>query len=293
MTNYSMHLINVRRQLVRIAGIVLLIAATIVVVRSRAIAQSTATISQPFTLSANSHRPLVDILDKIQALYKVPINFEEVPYQYSGDMEFRTVSTKSGPAQYATPIEGQLNVKLDGHDVNALEAVRSVVNAYSMSGLPGIYTVEEVKGRIYVVPLKVRGTSDTMESITAMMNRQITFPVAERPVTITIGMLVDSLSKVSGQRVVLLDEHLPDEATVELGANNESFRDIMSSFIEKVGQRLYFRLIYAPNDKTYYLNLEAVLTTPVGGFSTEKTSPANSSVLSKPPADSPFFTKDK
>jgi hypothetical protein len=284
-------IINTHRRLARNAGIVFVIAVTVVLMQSRAVAQSVAGIAQPFRLSVNSHRPLADMLDKIQVLYKTPINFEEAPYQYSGDIEFRTISTKSGSAHYATPVGGQLNVTLDEHDSNALQAVQSVVNAYSMSGLPGAYTVVQVKGRIYVVPVQTRGTSGTIQSITAMMNQQITIPVAERPVQATIEMLVDGLSKVSGQRVVLLDEHLPDNVTVQLGANNESFRDIMYSFTEKIGQNLYFRLLYAPNDKTYYLNLEAVARAPVGGFSTAKTPLGNSPVLGKEPVDNPFFIK--
>ena len=181
MTNYTTHVISIQQRLARTASIAFLTTVIVVMMQGRAFAQSTAGIARPFTLNVNSHRPLADMLDKIQVLYKTPINFEEAPYQYSGDIEFRTVSTKSGTAQYATPIEGQLNVTLDGHDANALEAVKSVVNAYSTSGLPGTYTVEEVKGRIYVVPVQIRGASGEMRPIAAMMNQPITIPVAERP----------------------------------------------------------------------------------------------------------------
>src|SRR5665213_1448167 len=77
-----------------------------------AIAQSTGTAANG-SLSVTSGRPLADMLDKVQHLFVLPVDFEEAPYESPLDLKTIPVVQSDGSTKtfLALPVKG-FNVTL-------------------------------------------------------------------------------------------------------------------------------------------------------------------------------------
>lgn len=93
-------------------------------------------------LHVHTGRPLAEMIDKIQHLYVKPVNFEEVPYESSGDLISRSVRQEDGSAvTLLDPPIVDFAVTLGPSDSTVYKAAQSAAAAYTKAGLPGIYEV--------------------------------------------------------------------------------------------------------------------------------------------------------
>jgi hypothetical protein len=251
-----------------------------------------APLTQPEIVSVNNPRPLARALARIEELYHSPIDYEEVPYESPSDLASTSVTRNGVNAQRVFPRGGQLTVTLSPEtDPTPYLAVESVLGEYINAGLAGQYRVDQLHDRIEVVPTRVSTSGGSQRDISPVMSTPISFPSANRPIAVTLNILASKLSAMAGVKVLMAGEPFQDNATVELGADNEPARNLIVDLGTKTGVPLSFALLYDPNEKAYYLDIKSVPT----GIKAGTARPANGpSALPKVgQSNSPFFVKTK
>jgi hypothetical protein len=241
----------------------------------------------PTTLNASGSRPLADMLQKLQQLYKFPITYEEVPYENPAELRASNARTATG-VRPLFPLGGDLDVTLDSSASTPLSATQAVLSAYTGNGLPGLYQAIEGDGRVDVIPTHVRGTNGVMRPITPVMSQPVVLPPGERRIVDSLQAMGTALSKASGFKVYILSSGIPENATADLGSAGGAARDVIAKLGAQYGIPISFQALYEPNEKAYYVNLQLVT-------SFIPTTTQNPAKPKKPAAspDNPFFTKVK
>lgn len=245
--------------------------------------------SSSTTITAQGHRPLADALDQLQTRISKPINFEEAPYQDSRDVGMQPIQAMSGTINFLYPLGGRFSADLKQGDTDAGSTAKTVLNAYHSAGLAGIYTTVERGGRVDVVPSQVRSPNGSASPVAPLMEHRISFAKAVRPLADTIQMVVETLATARGVKIVIASMPVARRASIELGADNEPASDVLlAAFARLSPASVYYRLLYDPNDRTYYLTVRGTpqyLGEPGPSPAAQKPIPVPS------PPDSPFFQK--
>jgi hypothetical protein len=165
-----------------------------------------------------------------------------------------------------------------------------VVNAYNGAKLSGVYRAVKKGNRVDVVPVQVLAADGiSWLTVAAVMDRPVSFPSGSRSVEDAAQLLADTLSAAAGVKVVLATMPKFRGVTVSIGANNEPASDVLFAvFAQVTPAPLYYRLLYDPSGKTYYLTVRgapANLGGPGPSVTQQKRTPRQSS------PDSPFFKK--
>jgi hypothetical protein len=243
--------------------------------------------SFPFTLVGHG-KGLSQVLDQIQIAYNIPINFEEAPLQYDGDVQIVNVA---GLQPKRVSRASDLTVVLTSLDSTAYLAAQSAISAYIQAGYPGTYGVFQRTDRLDVLPVSVKDASGTTVNVGSLMSTSITFPTARRTVADTVETIANYVSQATGRNVLLISAPALAMRTVELGADSQSLGDVIQNFASALGDTFSLRLHYSVTDGAYYMDFRR--TTPVDAAG----KPWVPMPLIQPskvgPANSPFFTKDK
>jgi hypothetical protein len=211
------------------------------------------------TLTVKSGRPLADMLDKLQQVYVVPIDFEEVPYESVADLKTLSVTQGDGSIRtfLATPIV-DFDVTLGQPESSAFGATQTVLGKYAGAGLPGFYTVIQGSDRVDVIPSQVLASAGGLRNVTPVMSSPVQFPLATRGVIETLRLVAQSISSGNAVKVILLNAPFSLTDTVTMGATGEAARDVIANLGNTFGVPMSSQCLYDATDKTYYLNVHAV-----------------------------------
>jgi hypothetical protein len=230
-------------------------------------------------------RALEDVLTQVKMAFQYPIYYEELPLENSGDV--RVAQAPGFKAEAVSPVSS-LSVTLSGIDSTPYLAVQSVLSAYAHAGYPAEYRVIQHERRLEVVPFQVRATDGSGRAVTPILSLPISFPVATRTAVDTLQLMVDSASKQSGYKIVIIRAPTPHFQNVEMGATGEAFGDALEKMSAALSSNYSISLRYVIDTKTYYLDAgPSSPPDPPGLPAThgKKSTPTNG------PANSPFFTK--
>ena len=193
----------------------------------------------------------MDVLDRLQTLYRFPINYEDVPYEYAPDIRnsFRPNSSLRG----AFPAGGPLSVVMNSDVKDVLSAVQQAVDAYQNAGYPGRYQVFKTDSAIDVIPVAYRSADGAMKAMKPLMSEPVEIPKATRMLADQTLALCAALSKAHGVKAeCLLQVSLDPD--VEFGATGETAREAASLLINQTLPNWSVRALYEPGDKTYYVS---------------------------------------
>ena len=245
-------------------------------------AQSAIVWNEPTIISVDSGRPLMDLLDRLQTLYRFPINYEDVPYEYAPDI--KTSFRPDGSVRGAFPVGGKLDVVMNSDVKDALSAVQRAVVAYEKAGYPGRYQVSLTGSAIDVVPVAYRSADGTMKDLKPLMSESVVIPQASRELP---GHLIALCAALSTAHKVKVECNLQAsfQPLVEFGATGETGRASASLLINQALQNFSVRALYEPGEKTYYVSF-----VPAFSALPKAVTPApNTPALTRNPSN-PFFT---
>ena len=226
---------------------------------------------------ADSPRPFNDALTAIEEQLRVPVNYEEAVIT---DRQHLVKGEEIGlaPGRFYQK-GGRLTIHYVPGEGDAMAAVGTAVSAYERSGLPGSYKVTREGSMIAVVPLTAAPLFET----------KITLSKQDRTIPDLVEELAQQVSKVSGKRIVLLNQPYTTETKFSIAAQNEPLWRVFEQVNDSVGPTS-FRFIYEPSTSIYYLNLNAVRTVRPEDL---PELPTASSQIHGRPTSSPFFVKTK
>jgi hypothetical protein len=242
------------------------------------------------TITVNDPRALAQAALQLERQVGIAVNYEDVPYAYSGDISDVTDSVMTAAQKAAhpgahilIPRGGQISsnlVQVPGFALKSLSNLPSIASASplvsaiiaqnSTQGLPGNYTSTSLNGAFYIVPAQFRNASGVMTNVTPALDATITLPAAERSAADTLDLVLQQASQVAGVNIALggAPAGLLATSRVTISAANEAARSVLGRlFLTLASQkmpdgsaasRLAYHLYYDPGLKYYLLNVHGV-----------------------------------
>jgi len=235
------------------------------------------------------HRPLAGAVDKLQDILQVTINYEDAPYEHSGDLE--DVSTPQQRAaspgfHLLVPLKGEVSVVVTGaSESDKMYSILGLLNSHRNAGLPGDFTVEQANGAYYVIPVKVKAANGSMRDVSSVMRTPITLSGGERQAIDVEVAIVAAVSKAAGVKIVVGSFPFRPVTKLILAADREPARDVLARLFAKLSQTpVCYRLLYDPMMHEYMLNVQA---------GQHQAAPVRPAVPAAPPVltPGPFFKK--
>ena len=192
-------------------------------------------------VTVDDTRPLAAAILKIEELSGIPINYEDVPVYYSGDIKVADFAARApvppGGERTLVARGGQLSVVIvvdatTGRlkDIQAVEtALAALVSAYNSSDLPGDFEIEQSNGVFFVKPVRYRDTSGATRPMTPVLSTPITFPEEKRTREQTMRLILRQVSAAAGLEIGLGGMNLWGEVT--LGAQNEPAHHVIARML--------------------------------------------------------------
>jgi hypothetical protein len=206
-------------------------------------------------LVANSPRPLEQVLDALQRKYGWIVNYEDPQYVATADYVEKPDAEQSRiPAGRSFSVEFPTGAAEE-------KVLRLVVDAYNKSNNPGHFEVRQLAGGNFdVVGTQAHDEKGKMLVQQIPLDISVTLPSEERSINETVGRICEEVTKqlhfdfnlgISPRSFLL-------RTTAKIGGSNKSARDFLTESLTATHQKLYWRLLFDPNSKTYLLNLHAV-----------------------------------
>lgn len=204
---------------------------------------------------ANSPRPLEQTLDALQRKYGWVVNYEDPQYVATADY------VENAGTEHSL-IPGGRNFSVEFPTGTAEDkALRTVVDAYNKSSNPGHFEIRQLAdGTFDVVGTEAHDEKGKMSAQPIPLDISVTLPTEEHPVNETVDRICEEVTKqlhydfylgISPRSFLL-------RTSAKIGGTNKSAREFLTQSLTATHQRLYWRLLFDPNTKTYLLNLHAV-----------------------------------
>lgn len=206
-------------------------------------------------ISADSPRPLEQVLDALQRKYGWVVNYEDPQYVATSDYVENAGGEHSRlPAGRTFSIEFPTGTPEE-------KVLRLIVDAYDKSGNPGHFEMRQLAdGSFDIVGTEAHDEKGKMSPQPVPLDLSVTLSADERPVNETVDQICQEVTKqlhfdfnlgISPRSFLL-------RATAKIGGTNKSAREFLTQSLTATHQRVYWRLLFDPNSKTYLLNLHAV-----------------------------------
>jgi hypothetical protein len=246
--------------------------------------------TESIVISVKDPRPLAAASLEIERRSGIVVNYEDLRYERSEDLEDVTDRTltpeqrsNSPNARIVVPRGGEIRfpitvdtkTKRIGDLSAALTAVTVAIRAWEPPA--GRFEVRTYDGVLFVEPSQLRADGITREA-PSVLSARITIPVMRRTAMESLNSIVDQVSKASGFRIVLGTVPMGTLAVTEvsIGANNEPAKFVLAKLfaamrlaessqpvVPSAGlslslARLSYRLLFEPQLRYYALNIHPV-----------------------------------
>jgi len=204
---------------------------------------------------ANSPRPLEQVLDALQRRYGWVVNYEDPQYVATADYV-----ENAGAEHSRIPAGRSFSIEFPSGAAEE-KILRLVVDAYNKSTNPGHFEVRQLADASFdIVGTEAQDEKGKMFAQQIPLDVSVTLPSEERPINETVDQICQEVTKqlhydfnlgISPRSFLL-------RTTAKIGGTNKSAREFLTQSLTATHQRLYWRLLFDPNTKTYLLNLHAV-----------------------------------
>jgi hypothetical protein len=240
---------------------------------------------------ASSARPLAQGLDALQKKFGWVVGYEDPRYLSKADVT-ELVDELHGPKPRLVPVGGRFEAgfPLPPGEVSAEaaadteeKALRLVVDAYNHSNNAGQFELRKSsqQGNLVVVGSAARDSKGAIAPQKALFDTAITLVRAKRTGTEAIQLICRRVATRTGIPVSLgvSPRVLLDHNPVTVGGTKVAARDLLLQILSQTRGNCYWRLLFDPDSKGYFLDIHAV---PAA-----KAQPATPPPATVPPAKSP------
>ncbi len=205
---------------------------------------------------ANSPRPLAQVLDALHLKYGWTVNYEDPAYTASADL----VDAPKGSPLAKLPAGAAFSVQFPANAPDEEKTLRQIVDAYNQSKNPGQFELRHTaEGAFYVVGNGAHDDKGSIAKQQVLFDSPVTIASEERNITETVKLICDQLAAQGGPSVTLaVTPRKPmDHNTAKLGGTKIPTRDLLLQALRATHQTLYWRLLYDPDSKGYFLDIHA------------------------------------
>lgn len=210
-------------------------------------------------------RPLAVAVEQAETVLGIPINYEDVRYENSADLE--DVSTAAQRAEVpgyrllvprTGRVSGLLRAGRFGPHGGKVLDVANLLSSYRENGLPGDFTIEEANGMLYVVPTRYLAADGRKRDMLSLMRTPVSVPFADRTVWDTVAVIMDSVSVTTRARVRIGMMPFFPKLKISYGVSGASARDALAELFGKAASGpVSYQLLFDPR-AGYMLNVHPV-----------------------------------
>jgi hypothetical protein len=213
-------------------------------------------------IAANSPRPLAQVLDALREKYGWEVEYEDA--RYAAKLDF---VERPGPdgSPMAFPAGGSFTVEVAaGSDTTPPaedKTVQLIVDAYNQSKNPGRFGLRQSEGGRYsVVGVGAQDDSGKILVQEPVLDTAISLPEESRTASATLDLICRKITEQTHVPVTvgITPRALVDHKDVKVGGKEIEARTLLARTIDGVGHAMYWRLLFDPKSKGYYLDLHGV-----------------------------------
>jgi hypothetical protein len=205
-------------------------------------------------ITANSPRPLEQVLDALRQKYGWVVDYEDPQFVSQLDLI-------DGPApQSWLPSGGTFSLEFPADAPLAEKTLHQLVDSYNESKNPGRFELRETAGGSYaVVGTAAHDEKGKVSTQTPLLDSLITLPARERTIAETISLICRRAGNLRHSAVYLgvAPTALLDYTRVAVGGNKVPARDLLRQALMAAHRNLYWRLLFDPKSKSYYLDIHS------------------------------------
>ncbi|HTS07943.1 MAG TPA: hypothetical protein VMP68_20385 [Candidatus Eisenbacteria bacterium] len=205
-------------------------------------------------IAADSPRPLEQVLNALQSKYGWIVNYEDPQYVSAVD-----VIKASSDSQ--VPSGGSFTFEFSSAAPDEGKTLRQLVDTYNKSKNPGHFELRHTADGGFNV-VGTAGHSDKGEIVEqqAPFDLALTLSNKEQTIDETVTRICAEVSRQSRSNVVLAisPRKILFQNRVALGGNKVAARELLSKSLGATHGKIYWRLLFDPESKNYYLNLHLV-----------------------------------
>jgi hypothetical protein len=226
------------------------------------------------SLSCNDPRPVAYAARMLEETYGWIITYEDPPYVYDGDLADVTETVRKDLDKYKpgeapkvfVPKGGQLSFEFDVDPSTQKPAspgvvVQQLLDAYAVSGNPGIFRMETDAQRVHIIAGAVKNEKGVVVPHQSIFDASITIPPQKRDGAQLLDAFCAAVHTASGTRVLIgnVPINLLMQYQTEAGAKNQNAREFLTHELDRMTKQpaLSWQLLYDPRGKAYYLNIDA------------------------------------
>ncbi|MGA8764293.1 MAG: hypothetical protein WB562_15605 [Candidatus Sulfotelmatobacter sp.] len=212
-------------------------------------------------ISANSPRPLAQVLDALRQKYGWIVDYEDPRYVSTLD-----VVERPGGAIHSLPAGGSFTVDVPADSAATApppedKTLQSIVDAYNQSKNPGRFELRKNEDRTYLVSgIGARDENGKVAAQEAIFDLTITMPKQQSSASETLELLCQKIAEPSHVKITVgvTPRKIMDYTKVNVGGTKVQARILLSRILEATGHTMYWRLLFDPDSKGYYLDIHAV-----------------------------------
>ena len=229
--------------------------------------------TETFTATAHSRRPLLEVVEKVEAEYLWRINYEDPPFENVNELEDLTSTVYK--ASHPNPSDVFLIPRAkpftfswedSGVSTDLRTTVERLVSQHHGSGNPGRFQTLYQGNVCHIFPLSLLKKDGTMVSARSVLDARISFPVQQRTLFDVLQLIFQLVGAQTKSHIVVGMVN-PNAAfhKISTGADNITARDALmivfnaydAGNIGRGGlpERFTWRLLYQAGDNTYFFNL--------------------------------------
>ena len=247
---------------------------------------ATSSIAQaPGRIEVDGARPMMEMVDRLEALSGVAINYEDPQYVNPNDIEdvadrvlTAAQRSRNPSVKILVPRGGKLSLTLPPSGEKVREAdigpyLTQMRMAYETKKLPGRFAITQRNGMWYVEPSsEAQGDQGDQanQGVAPAMGTRITIPRQRRNAGKYLELILGQIAQKNGSKVATGTIPYGAFATtqVDLGADDESAAVVVSRLLAELSRgshpnvpatpRLSYRFLYDPGFKNYVFNVRVV-----------------------------------
>jgi len=203
-------------------------------------------------ITANSPRPLEQMLDALQRKYGWIVNYEDPQYESAVDV------VNAADEKFKVPAGGNFTFEFSGAAPDEEKTLQHLVDAYNKSKNPGHFELRRTEDSVFnVVGIAAHKDNGDLVQQKAPFDRPLTLPSQEQTIDETVTHICAELSKRGHSKVVLAisPRKLLSQNRVVVGGNQVAARELLAKSLLVVHGKIYWRLLFDPTSKSYYLDL--------------------------------------
>lgn len=227
------------------------------------------------TATVSGSRPVAKAVEYIEALYGLPITYEDPPYMYDSEVDDVTTQVRgtqglSNPAlpRVLIPRRGALTFQYEAlgprppkdtaHSA-AFQAITDLLVNYPASDGSPRFALIRAPGSIHVVPTRFINGSGRAESLKPMLENGVSLAPKERPAIELLNDICEALSLIKGEKVIvgLIPPWLARQKT-SFPVSDMAARSVLDRLFAEIEAPLSWQLFYDPGLHWWALNIHVV-----------------------------------